>query len=182
MSSQQSRHQSRQTTSNSRRASSTNALGTENYYKLLNIPYDATRAQITRAYRQSMMRAHPDRVHPSHRPAAEEVARLLNLAYATLSDPVKRKAYDESIRIDALQSEIMGRYVSGVGGHGFGGAHATTADAPRRSMSERERRERAMSNRSALITIFSAFALVALAAIGVLVLFALVSLTFSAVF
>ena len=182
MSSQHSRQQTRQTTSNSRRASTADALGADNYYKLLNVPYDATKVQITKAYRQSMMRAHPDRAHPSRRAAAEELARLLNLAYATLSDPAKRKVYDESIRAQTLQSEIMGRYVSGLGGHGFGGAHASAADAPRRTMTERERRERELSNRSALITIFSAFGLIALAAIALLLLFTLVSLTFSSVF
>ena len=179
MSSQQSRQQ---TTSGSRRAPSPGADQAENYYRLLNVPYDAPKTQITRAYRQSMMRAHPDRALPSRRATAEETARLLNLAYATLSDPDKRKRYDESIRAEALQDEIMGRYVSGLGGHGFGGPRATSAHVPRRTLTERERKERAQSDRSALISIFSAFGLIALAAVALLLLFTLGSLAFSLVF
>lgn len=179
MSSQQSRQH---TTSNSQRPSPASGLGTDNYYKLLNIPYDATDAQIRKAYRQSMMRAHPDRAHPSRRAAAEEVARLLNVAYDTLSHPDKRRTYDESIRAEALQGEIMSRYVGGAGAYGFGGSNIPAADAPRRTMTQREHRERALSNRSAMITIFSAFGLVALAAIALLLVFALVSLSFSTVF
>lgn len=183
MSSQQSRQHTQHSTSSSRRRlSNTGTPDAENFYALLNVPYSATKAEITRAYRQSMMRAHPDRAHPARKAAAEDIARQLNLAYATLSDPGKRKAYDESIRTESLQSEIMGRYVSGIGGHGFGGAQATSAEAPRRSMTDRERRERSMSNRSAIITIFSAFGLIALAAIGLLLLFALVPLIFTALF
>lgn len=165
MSSQQSRQQ--RTTRPSPEAS---LLGTDTYYSLLNVPYDATRAQITRAYRQSMMRAHPDRAHPSRREAAEDLAKMLNLAYATLSNPVKRKAYDESIRVQALQSEIMGKYVTGAGGFGM-----PVADAPRRPMSDRERLEQRQSNRGAMISIFSAFVVILLALLALMLIFALVT-------
>lgn len=170
MSSQQSQ-QHRKT----RTSPDASALGGDTYYSLLNVPYDATRAQIRKAYRQSMMRAHPDRAHPSHRAAAEDVAKLLNLAYATLSDPARRKAYDESIRVQVLQSEIMGKYVSGVGGRGFGRPGAPAAHAPRRPMSERERREQKQSTRSVVISVFAAFAFVTLAALMLLLLFAIAS-------
>lgn len=170
MSSQQS-HQHGST----RTSSDADLLGGDTYYSLLNVPYDATRTQIRKAYRQSMMRAHPDRAHPSRRAAAEDLAKQLNLAYATLSDPARRKAYDESIRTQVLQSEIMGRYVAGVGGHGFGGPGAPVAHAPRRPMSERERREQRDSNRSVVISIFTAFTVVALAALVLLLLFSLAS-------
>jgi len=182
VSSQQSGQHRRQTTSNAHRASAADPFGADNYYKLLNVPYDATKAQITKAYRQSMMRAHPDRAHPDRRDHAEELARLLNLAYATLSNPDRRKAYDQSIRVETLQGEIMSRYVTGMGGSGFGGPNTLTAHAPRREMTERERRERHLSNRSALVTIFSAFGMVALAGIALLLLFALISLAFAAFF
>ncbi|HWV35028.1 MAG TPA: DnaJ domain-containing protein [Thermomicrobiales bacterium] len=170
MSSQQS-HQH----GNGRSSADASILGGDTYYSLLNVSYDATRAEIRTAYRQSMMRAHPDRAHPSRRAAAEDLSKDLNLAYATLSDPKKRKAYDESIRVQALQSEIMGKYVAGVGGHGFGGPGAPVADAPRRSMSERERREVQHSHRSAMVSVFAAFAFVVLGALVLLVLFALAS-------
>lgn len=182
MSSQQSRQRSQQTTSGAGRPADADVLGTDNYYKLLNVPYTATRAEIRKAYRQSMMRAHPDRVPASRRAAAEDLAKLLNRAYFTLADPVKRVEYDKTIRQDVLQSEIMNRYVGGFGGGGIGSAPTMRADAPRREMSERERRDRQLTDRSAIVTIFSVFAVVTLAGIGLLLIFALISLAFSTLF
>lgn len=180
VSSQQSRQRSQQTSSGAGRPPDADVLGTDNYYKLLNVPYSATKAEIRKAYRQSMMRAHPDRVPASRRAAAEDLAKLLNRAYFTLIDPVKRLEYDKTIREDVLQSEIMNRYVGGFGGGGIGGAPTMQAQAPRREMSERERRDREMSDRSAMVTIFSVFTVVTLAAIVLLLAFALLSFAFSA--
>lgn len=154
----------------------------DNYYTLLNVSYTASRADIRKAYRQSMMRAHPDRAHPERRAAAEDLAKLLNRAYATLSDPDKRAAYDKEIRPQVLQGEIMNRYVGGFGGGGIGGGPTMAADAPRREMSASELRDRQRSGRSATVTLFSVFTVVTLGGIGLLLLFALVSLAVSTLF
>ena len=156
----------------------TSLTGGDNYYTLLNVPYDASTRDITKAYRQAMMRTHPDRVLPERRDAAEDLAKLLNRAYATLSNPTKRQVYDRSIRADVVQSEIMGRYVGGFAGPGMGGKMAA-AHAPRRAMTESERRERRRSDRSAWISLFSAFTVITIALIGLLLLFALGSLAVS---
>jgi len=161
-----------------RQAAAASPFVSDNYYTLLNVPYDATSRDITKAYRQAMMRAHPDRVLPERRAAAEDLSKLLNRAYSTLSDPRKRLAYDRSIRADVVQAGIMNRYVGGPAGPGMGGA----APAPRRQMTERERRDRRRSDRSAMLSILSAFAVVAIGAIGLLVLFALASLAISLMF
>jgi DnaJ-class molecular chaperone len=168
--------------SGSRAAPSGDPFGSETYYSLLNVPYSATRADIRRAYRQAMMRAHPDRARPDQRERAENLAKDLNRAYATLSDPKKRVEYDKSIQADVLQSEIMRQYVGGFGGGGLGGARPSAADAPRREMSAAERREKQVSDRSAMLTIFSVFAVIAIAGIVLLLLFALVSTGLSTVF
>lgn len=152
--------------------------GEDNYYKLLDVPMTANRRQITRAYRMIMMRWHPDRVRPEQRAHAEDLSRRLNHAYSTLADPIRRKQYDESIRNEMLQSEIMNRYV---GGFAYGGAAATAA-APKRTMTERERRERRESDRRANIALLAFFLIIALFGIGMLVVFSLASQAGSALF
>ncbi|MGH2618890.1 MAG: J domain-containing protein, partial [Thermomicrobiales bacterium] len=57
----------------------------EDHYSLLGVPFTATHAEITRAYRRAIKRAHPDRQRPERREAAEEFARRLNAAYTMLS-------------------------------------------------------------------------------------------------
>ena len=158
-----------------------NPFITENYYRLLNVPYDASTRDITKAYRQAMLRAHPDRVRPEQRARAEDLSKLLNRAYSTLSNPQKRQAYDRSIRADVVQDEIMNRYVGGFGGPGLNGKMAS-AHAPRRQMTESERRDRRRSDRSAMVSLFSAFAIVAIATIGLLLLYALASLIITLAF
>jgi curved DNA-binding protein CbpA len=99
------------------RASSPNGAGPdpdeEDHYALLGVPFTASHAEITRAYRRAMKRAHPDRQRPERRAAFDELARRLNAAYATLSDPIKRQAYDRTIRQQVIQDQIMQRYVGG---------------------------------------------------------------------
>lgn len=63
------------------------------YYALLNVDMTATRAQIKAAYRAKARRIHPD---VSGRNSDEFVA--LHEAYQALVDPVRRAAYDRSLR------------------------------------------------------------------------------------
>ncbi|MBK3573230.1 J domain-containing protein [Streptomyces sp. MBT65] len=58
------------------------------FYVLLGVPADATRAEIVRAFRRSALSHHPDRGGDA------DAFRGLRQAYETLSDPVRRKAYD----------------------------------------------------------------------------------------
>ena len=75
----------------------------EDHYSLLGVPFTATHAEITRAYRRAMKRVHPDRQRPERRLASEDLARRLNAAYAILADPLKRQAYDRTIRQQVIQ-------------------------------------------------------------------------------
>ena len=63
----------------------------KDYYEILGVPKNATLDEIKRAYRQLVMKYHPD-VNKSKE--AEEKMREINEAYAVLSDPEKRKRYD----------------------------------------------------------------------------------------
>lgn len=105
-----------------------------------------------------MKRGHPDRVRPERRAAAEDLARRLNHAYAILSKPASRRSYDQTIRVQGVQEQIMGRYVGGFAGPGLGGAHDPFAEDLRRPTSEFERRDRARAGRSATITMMATFA------------------------
>jgi curved DNA-binding protein CbpA len=63
-----------------------------NYYSILEIPKNATLAQIKNAYKELAKKYHPDKNDGD--PIAEEKFKLINEAYQTLSDPVKKEKYD----------------------------------------------------------------------------------------
>jgi curved DNA-binding protein CbpA len=130
---------------------SVTAADDEDHYSLLGVPFTATHSEITRAYRQAMKRAHPDRQRPDRRAASEELARRLNAAYVTLSDPIKRQAYDRNIRQQVIQDQIMRRYVGGF--QTFEDVTGPSRDFRQREPTEAERRERLEASRQASLTL-----------------------------
>ena len=67
----------------------------KDYYEILGVPKDAAIAQIKKAYRSLALRNHPDRVPEQQKKEAEEKFKEISEAYAVLSDPQKRKMYDQ---------------------------------------------------------------------------------------
>ncbi len=65
-----------------------------NYYALLQVRQAATAEEIKRSYRRLAMKYHPDK-NPDDQ-LAEMIFRDIAAAYDTLSDPAKRKAYDQT--------------------------------------------------------------------------------------
>lgn len=63
------------------------------YYEVLEVGRDADADALKKAYRKQALRYHPDR-NPDD-PAAEERFKQVNEAYAVLSDPDKRRMYDQ---------------------------------------------------------------------------------------
>ena len=153
----------------------------ENHYQLLGVPYTATGAEITRAYRAAMKRTHPDRQRPERRAAAEEQAKRLNRAYTTLSKPLRRQAYDRTIRAQVVQDQIMGRYVGGFHVPGANGSDPT-AHHLRRERTPAERREQARADRGALVSIVVVFGGVTLAVVVLPVVWAVVEALLAAMF
>ena len=123
----------------------------EDHYSLLGVTFTATHAEITRAYHRAMKRAHPDRQRPELRAAYDDLARRLNAAYAILSDPIKRQAYDRTIRQQVIQDQIMSRYVGGF--QTFDERPGPTTAHLHRRPTEAERRERNAADRQASLTL-----------------------------
>ncbi len=65
----------------------------KDYYKILGLEKNATEDDIKRAYRKLAMKFHPDR-NPGDK-AAEDKFKDINEANEVLSDPQKRKRYDQ---------------------------------------------------------------------------------------
>ena len=91
----------------------------KDYYKALGVSPTATEAEIRRAYRK-LAKAH----HPDANPGSEERFKEVSAAYEVLSDPTKRKEYDEIRRLGPMAGAFGGRGrggAGGAGGPGFGG-------------------------------------------------------------
>jgi molecular chaperone DnaJ len=62
----------------------------DDYYAVLGVDADVERAQLRRVWRRLALRWHPDRAGPG----TTAVFQKISVAYAVLSDPVARAAYD----------------------------------------------------------------------------------------
>ncbi len=65
------------------------------YYEVLGLKKNATLDEIRKAYRESALRHHPDRVPHEQKKEAEEKFKEISEAYAILSDSQKRALYDQ---------------------------------------------------------------------------------------
>lgn len=98
----------------------------EDLYQLLGVPRGAAEADIKKAYRKLARKYHPD-VNPNNK-AAEEKFKQVSSAFEVLSDPKKRKLYDEfgedaaKIGFDEKKAEAFRQYkAAAAGGGGRGG-------------------------------------------------------------
>jgi len=75
----------------------------KDHYSALGLRPSATLADIKKAYRQQAALHHPDR-----NSAADAAARfrLVQTAYEVLSDPTKRKAYDDNRQRNLLDNPL----------------------------------------------------------------------------
>src|ERR1700757_595787 len=65
----------------------------KDYYKVLGVPRTASEEDIKKAFRKLARQYHPDVAKTKK--GAEEKFKEINEAYEVLSDPAKRKKYDE---------------------------------------------------------------------------------------
>src|SRR5882757_1500981 len=91
----------------------------KDFYKELGVSSDATEAEIKKAYRKLASQLHPDR-NPGDA-ASEKRFKAVSEANSVLSDPAKKKEYDETRRLFA-NGGFGRRFNSGEGNFGgFGG-------------------------------------------------------------
>jgi DnaJ-class molecular chaperone len=78
-------------------------------YDVLGIPTDATTDHVRKAYKTKALETHPDKLEPTatnrERRAAEGKFRNVCEAFQVLSDPAKRKAYDDRIQRAQLNKQ-----------------------------------------------------------------------------
>lgn len=67
-----------------------------NYYEILEVRHDSSKEVINMAYKALAKKYHPD-LYAGPIQEANELMQELNLAYETLSDPILRAEYDESL-------------------------------------------------------------------------------------
>src|SRR3954462_12684377 len=99
----------------------------KDYYEFLGLKKSASADDIRKAFRKLARKYHPD-VNPGDK-SAEEKFKALSEANEVLSDPKKRKIYDQvgfySDNIDPATAEAYARAGnSGGGGGGFSGGQA----------------------------------------------------------
>jgi len=94
----------------------------KDYYKVLGVPQAATDTEIRRAYRKLAKKNHPDanpgKQAPGAQTGTEERFKEISAAYDVLSDPTKRKEYDEFRRLGPVAAAGGFPGAGGPGGPG----------------------------------------------------------------
>src|SRR5574340_644440 len=90
---------------------------TKDYYGILGVKKSASAEEMRKAFRKLARRYHPD-VNPGDK-AAEERFKSISDAYDVLSDPKKRKIYDQvGYYSDQISPEAAEAYARAGGGPG----------------------------------------------------------------
>lgn len=120
---------------------------TKDYYVLLGVSREAQEKEIKSAYRKLALKVHPDK---NKAPLAEAAFKLVNAAYACLSDSSKRRRYDQT-GSDDMTSPRQGGFGGGGGEYPQdmtpqdlfefflnGGQHRARRPQPRRGHQQQE--------------------------------------------
>src|SRR5271157_1071987 len=92
----------------------------KDYYEILGVKKSASAEEIRKAFRKLARKYHPD-VNPGDK-SAEEKFKVLSEANDVLSDPKKRKIYDQvGFYSDNIDSATAEAYARGGGTGGFAG-------------------------------------------------------------
>lgn len=95
-------------------------MAAKDFYQVLGVSDSATQAEIKKVYRKLAKQHHPD-ANPNN-PSAAERFKEISEAHSTLSDPEKRKQYDQMRRYGAFDGMPRSGAGAGAGGRRAGGA------------------------------------------------------------
>lgn len=91
----------------------------KDYYKILGVSKSASQDDIKKAYRKLALKHHPDRVPQEKKDEAQSKFQELSEAFEVLSDPEKKRIYDQ-VGEEGLKGQPSGG-TDGGGFPGFGG-------------------------------------------------------------
>jgi len=105
----------------------------KDYYKILGVEKNASPEEIKKAYKKKALKRHPDRVSQDKKEEAQKKFQEIGEAFEVLSDPEKKKIYDQ-VGEDGLKGDIPegASGFSGFGGMPRGGGttfHFTSSNA-----------------------------------------------------
>ncbi|MFN0180624.1 MAG: molecular chaperone DnaJ [Gemmatimonadales bacterium] len=102
-------------------------MASKDFYQVLGVPESATAPEIKKAYRRLAKQYHPD-ANPNN-PQASETFKQISEAHGVLSDPEKRKKYDQMRKLGAFDFTGRGAGRPSPGGpRGGGGGASETFD------------------------------------------------------
>lgn len=75
-------------------------LRCKDYYQMLGVQRDCNDSELKKAYRKKCLKVHPDK---NNAPDADEAFKRINQAMSVLSDPQKRRQYNQLGSADAFE-------------------------------------------------------------------------------
>ena len=100
----------------------------KDFYKVLGCAKQATAEELKKAYRKLALKWHPDRCAPEKKDEAQAKFQEIGEAFEVLSDPEKRKIYDQ-VGAEGMQGPDGGASAANAGFSGFPGGHSGAGGA-----------------------------------------------------